>query len=85
MLICLLQYQKELHKETCKLFADLAVVRKELETRQMNEKKRQREQEMKQQEELKMKKEWDKNYEVHFSSCKTRKKIGFVGKSRRTR
>jgi len=56
-------YQKELHKETCKLFADLAVVRKELETRQMNEKKRQREQEMKQQEELKMKKEWDKNYE----------------------
>ena len=28
---------RSLHKETCKLFADLALVRKEMEMREMNE------------------------------------------------
>lgn len=56
-------YQRELHKETCKLFADLAVVREEMNMRQMNERNRQRQQEIQQQEQAKLKKEWDKNYE----------------------
>lgn len=56
-------YQCELHKETCKLFADLAVVRQEMEMRQMNEKNRERQKEMEEKEKAKIKKEWDKNYE----------------------
>ena len=46
------------------MFADLAVVRQEMELRQMNERSRQRNQEIQVQEKAKLKKEWDKNYEV---------------------
>jgi len=56
-------YQQALHKETCRMFADLAVVRQEMELRQMNERSRQRNQEIQVQEKAKLKKEWDKNYE----------------------
>ena len=60
------QFEKELHKETCKLFADLAVVREEMATRRMNEQKRQRQQEIEEKEKAEAKKEWDKNFEVSF-------------------
>jgi len=56
-------FEKELHKETCKLFADLAVVREEMATRRMNEQKRQRQQEIEEKEKAEAKKEWDKNFE----------------------
>ncbi|XP_078494815.1 dnaJ homolog subfamily C member 8-like [Ciona intestinalis] len=56
-------YAMELHKETCKLFADLALVRKEMEMREMNERKRQRQQEIEAEEKQSLQKEWNKNYE----------------------
>ncbi|XP_076818960.1 dnaJ homolog subfamily C member 8-like isoform X2 [Clavelina lepadiformis] len=77
-------YAVELHKETCKLFADLALVRKEMEMREMNERKRQRQAEIELEEKSKMQKEWNKNYEESregrisswqdFKSGKTTKK-----------
>lgn len=56
-------YTSELHKETCKLFADMAVVKKELETREMNERKRQKQMEQEEKDKIKIRKEWDKNFE----------------------
>uniref|UniRef100_H2Y5M9 J domain-containing protein n=1 Tax=Ciona savignyi TaxID=51511 RepID=H2Y5M9_CIOSA len=56
-------YALELHKETCKLFADLAIVRREMEMREMNERKRQRQQEIETEEKQKIQQEWNKNYE----------------------
>nr|CAB3239109.1 dnaJ homolog subfamily C member 8-like [Phallusia mammillata] len=56
-------YALELHKETCKLFADLAIVRQEMEMREMNERKRQRQFEIEAEEKAKLQKEWNKNYE----------------------
>lgn len=56
-------YEKELHKETCKLFADMAIVRQEMETREMNERKRKAQQEAEEKEKIKKQKEWDKNFE----------------------
>nr|XP_039258698.1 dnaJ homolog subfamily C member 8-like [Styela clava] len=56
-------YESELHKETCKLFADMAIVRKEMETREMNERKRKAQQEAEEKEKAKQQKEWDKNFE----------------------
>lgn len=58
------QYAAELHKETCKLFADLAIVRQEMEMREMNERKKQRQEEIAAEEKQKLQKEWNKNYEV---------------------
>lgn len=61
-----IQYKVELHKETCKLFADMALVRKEMEMRDMNERKRKAQQEAEEKEKAKKQKEWDKNFEVFF-------------------
>jgi len=56
-------YQQELHKETCKMFADLAVVRTEMEMREMNEKTRQAQVEAEKKAEQERVAEWNKNYE----------------------
>lgn len=56
-------YSQELHKETCKMFADMAVIRTEMEMREMNEKTRQAQIEAEKKAKEELHKEWNKNYE----------------------
>ena len=59
------KFEQYLRATTLKMFADLERRRRELETREMGEKKRQREQEIEEEDKAKKQKEWDVEWESH--------------------
>ena len=59
------KYEQYLRATTLKMFADLERRRRELEMKEMNEKKRQRVSEIEEEEKSKKQKEWDVEWESH--------------------
>lgn len=58
------KYKHAVYVRTMKLFADMERKRRELATRDMEERKRKREQEIDEEEKATTEKEWQKNFEV---------------------
>ncbi|KAM8884228.1 dnaJ homolog subfamily C member 8 [Synchiropus picturatus] len=56
-------FKQAVYKQTMKLFAELAIKRKERETKEMHERKRAREEEIEAAEKAKRDREWQKNFE----------------------
>ncbi|KAM7373369.1 hypothetical protein PAMP_008225 [Pampus punctatissimus] len=57
-------FKQAVYKQTMKLFAELAIKRKEREAKEMHERKRAREEEIEAAEKAKREREWQKNFEV---------------------